>query len=108
MLLSRLEVLPSGNHAQRSGRRPEALQGVPRDWKGRCRKGSKALQGMSRNGIHTGGLSEHQYQSPDTSDKLEEESWIQYWDRKRIELHGTKCGCLVCRLANLGIGDEPT
>ena len=51
--------------------------------------------------------STYRYTFPDTSDKLEEESWLQYWDRKRIERHGTECNCNVCALARMGIGDEP-
>lgn len=36
------------------------------------------------------------YSSPDTSDKRDDENWIQYWDRKRHERHGDDCKCLIC------------
>ena len=36
------------------------------------------------------------YKKPDTSDKLPDENWIEYWDRKRHELHGENCGCAIC------------
>ena len=36
------------------------------------------------------------YSAPDTSDRDPDESWSEYWDRKRIERHGTKCECLLC------------
>ena len=46
------------------------------------------------------------YQRPDTSDKTEDESWVMYWDRKRIERHGDSCRCNLClhseRLRELG------
>lgn len=37
------------------------------------------------------------YSRPDTSDKLDSESWTEYWDRKRVERHGPDCLCLLCR-----------
>jgi hypothetical protein len=36
------------------------------------------------------------YARPDTSDKTDEETWSEYWDRKRIERHGTNCQCVIC------------
>lgn len=36
------------------------------------------------------------YSTPDTSDKRDDENWIQYWDRKRHERHGDGCQCLLC------------
>lgn len=36
------------------------------------------------------------YTQPDTSDKESDESWTQYWDRKRVERHGADCGCPLC------------
>lgn len=39
---------------------------------------------------------EHRYRRPDTSDRRDDESWTAYWDRKRHELHGENCGCLLC------------
>lgn len=39
---------------------------------------------------------EHKYTRPDTSDRLDDESWTEYWDRKRHEMHGDNCGCLLC------------
>lgn len=39
---------------------------------------------------------EHRYTRPDTSDRLDDESWSAYWDRKRIERHGTNCTCPLC------------
>jgi hypothetical protein len=39
---------------------------------------------------------EFKYTRPDTSDRLDDESWTEYWDRKRHEMHGPDCGCLLC------------
>jgi len=36
------------------------------------------------------------YSRPDTSDKESDETWTQYWDRKRRERHGKDCDCLLC------------
>ena len=47
------------------------------------------------------------YRRPDTSDKREDESWVEYWDRKADERHGHGCECLYHRLRRLGIGDHP-
>lgn len=52
-------------------------------------------------------MTDSRYSSPDTSDRRDDESWLAYWDRKRIERHGTECQCVVCRLAAMGIGDNP-
>lgn len=38
----------------------------------------------------------HRYTGPDTSDKREDECWVEYWDRKRRERHGDNCGCVLC------------
>jgi hypothetical protein len=46
------------------------------------------------------------YHPPDTSDKRDDESYLEYWDRRRAEMHGPDCDCVVCRLAAWGIGDE--
>ena len=46
------------------------------------------------------------YSFPDTSDKRDDENWIEYWDRKADERHGPDCDCLHHRLRNLGIGDD--
>lgn len=32
----------------------------------------------------------------DTSDKEDDESWCDYWDRKREERHGPDCSCILC------------
>ena len=39
-----------------------------------------------------------QYHPPDTSDKDKDETWSEYWDRKRIAIHGTPCkhNCILC------------
>lgn len=39
---------------------------------------------------------EFKYSRPDTSDRTNDESWTEYWDRKRHERHGPDCGCLLC------------
>lgn len=36
------------------------------------------------------------YAKPDVSDKTDEETWSEYWDRKRHERHGENCGCVLC------------
>jgi len=36
------------------------------------------------------------YNAPDTSDRDPDESWTEYWDRKRVELHGLDCQCILC------------
>jgi hypothetical protein len=36
------------------------------------------------------------YHAPDTSDKLDDECWPEYWDRKRRERHGENCNCVLC------------
>ncbi|HUB39068.1 MAG TPA: hypothetical protein VMA72_09470 [Streptosporangiaceae bacterium] len=36
------------------------------------------------------------YSFPSTSDKGDDETWVSYWDRKRIEVHGDSCSCLLC------------
>ena len=36
-------------------------------------------------------MSEHRYRGPDTSDKRDDECWVEYWDRKRHERHGDNC-----------------
>jgi hypothetical protein len=41
-------------------------------------------------------MTETRYHGPDTSDKLPDESWTAYWDRKRRERHGPDCACLLC------------
>lgn len=46
------------------------------------------------------------YRGPDTSDKREDESWLEYWDRKADERHGADCQCSHHRLRALGIGDD--
>lgn len=33
---------------------------------------------------------------PDTSDKSDDECWVDYWDRKRHERHGEDCQCVLC------------
>lgn len=37
------------------------------------------------------------YWQPYTSDKLDDECWPDYWTRKRHELHGPDCSCILCR-----------
>jgi hypothetical protein len=41
-------------------------------------------------------VSTYGYSSPDTSDKRDDECWVEYWDRKRHERHGENCGCALC------------
>ncbi len=41
-------------------------------------------------------MEQSRYSSPDTSDKLPDECWVDYWDRKRRERHGPGCRCLLC------------
>ena len=41
-------------------------------------------------------MSEHRYRGPDTSDKRDDECWVEYWDRKRHERHGPDCNCVLC------------
>ena len=48
------------------------------------------------------------YHPPDTSDKRDDESYLQYWDRKADEAHGEDCNCPHHRLRSLGIGDDPS
>ena len=38
------------------------------------------------------------YRPGDRSDKRADESWTEYWNRVRRELHGDKCQCYVCLL----------
>lgn len=40
-------------------------------------------------------MSEHRYRGPDTSDKRQDETWQQYWDRKMDERHGEDCECML-------------
>jgi hypothetical protein len=47
------------------------------------------------------------YHTPDTSDKGDDETWLEYWDRKADEAHGDDCDCLHHRLRARGIGDRP-
>jgi hypothetical protein len=47
------------------------------------------------------------YYPPDTSDKLPEESWLEYWDRKADERHPEGCQCPHHLLRSMGIGDDP-
>lgn len=42
------------------------------------------------------------YSSPDTSDKRDDECWVEYWDRKRHERHGPACVCRLCVSERLG------
>ena len=46
-------------------------------------------------------MSETRYHGPDTSDKDPDETWTEYWDRKRRELHGDACQCMLCRNEDL-------
>ena len=48
-------------------------------------------------------MSEHKYHGPDTSDKRDDECWVEYWDRKRRERHGDNCGCSICESERLGL-----
>ena len=48
-------------------------------------------------------MSEHR---PDTSDKRDDECWIEYWNRKRRERHGDNCGCVVCEFDRHGLFDD--
>jgi hypothetical protein len=36
------------------------------------------------------------FSGPDTSDKRDDECWVEYWDRKRHERHGKNCHCVLC------------
>lgn len=40
-------------------------------------------------------MAEHRYSGPDTSDRLETETWTEYWDRKMDERHGEDCQCAI-------------
>lgn len=46
------------------------------------------------------------YHSPDTSDKREDECWVEYWDRKRHERHGPDCQCALCDTESLIAADH--
>lgn len=41
------------------------------------------------------------YKGPDTSDKRDDECWVEYWDRKRRERHGEDCKCPLCELVRI-------
>jgi hypothetical protein len=32
----------------------------------------------------------------DVSDKTDDETWIEYWDRRRHDIHGPDCECILC------------
>jgi hypothetical protein len=38
-------------------------------------------------------VGETRYRGPDTSDRCEDETWTEYWDRKMDERHGEDCHC---------------
>ena len=47
-------------------------------------------------------MGEYRYTYPDTSDKRDDECWVDYWDRKRHERHGPACICQLCLRERLG------
>lgn len=51
-------------------------------------------------------MSEHKYHFPDTSDKRDDECWVDYWDRKRHERHGPDCQCVLCANESLIAADH--
>ena len=46
------------------------------------------------------------YRAPDTSDKLPEETWQEYWDRKMDERHGEDCECILHPMRRI-LADHP-
>lgn len=46
-------------------------------------------------------MTEYRHNFPDTSDKQDDEDWVEYWDRKRHERHGDNCPCILCRNEDL-------
>lgn len=41
------------------------------------------------------------YKGPDTSDRLDTETWTEYWDRKMDERHGEDCNCMVHQMRRI-------